>query len=128
VTIYACDGGEANAATFEISQDDVTPEDSVVHVCVPLRQAWDNVHHACSTCLPFRREADIDAWCRRHRLPRGEALPVRTLLSLSRGWYRDHRSVAWRRLSGEQASAILREAGLRGDFWSMATPGAGVSG
>jgi hypothetical protein len=51
-------------------------DDVYVHFGIPPARAWDNVHQRCSMVLPFRSPDDINAWCDRHRLPRGEAVPI----------------------------------------------------
>jgi hypothetical protein len=54
----------------------VREDNIVMHFAVPLRRAWDNVHHYCATVLPFRSEGDIDAWSRRHAIPKGAVVPI----------------------------------------------------
>jgi len=54
--------GEAEDLDVRVDGDNIAPADLIIHFSVPPRHAWDNVHHTCATCLPFRSEAQIDQW------------------------------------------------------------------
>lgn len=65
----------------------------------------------------FRSEEDVVDWCRQTGEPRGEILPLAQIWELSRVWYGDRMSPAFRGLSAERARAIFASAGLTLDFW-----------
>jgi hypothetical protein len=93
--------------------------DPLVHFSAPPRDAWSNVVHWCATVQPFRTTADIDAWCERHRQPRGEAVPWSQVLALGRAWYGNHRARDWRKWTTREASAIFASVGLATPFWQL---------
>ena len=68
---------------------------------------------------PFRAAADIDAWCARHRLPRGEAVSLATTRALAQKWYGKHRDRQWRKWSVDEAGEIFESVGLTGAFWAL---------
>lgn len=69
--------------------------------------------------LPFRREQDIDAWCARHGLARGEAVSLEQTATLARAWYGSHARPDWHKWSVAEAQEIFRAAGLTSDFWDL---------
>jgi hypothetical protein len=73
----------------------VREDDIVTHFAVPLRSAWDNVHHYCATVLPFRSEEDVDAWSRRHAIPKGAVVPIAQVAELARVRYGKHADHDW---------------------------------
>ncbi len=117
--IHSRIGGDGEA--IEISAHDGVParDDLLVHFAIPPRAAWNNVHHHCAMVLPFRSDAEIDAWSQRHRLPRGQGVPVRQVADLARVWYGRHADRDWRKWSVHQAQAIFHDAGLTADYWTL---------
>jgi hypothetical protein len=93
--------------------------DVIAHVPLPPRRAWDNVTHFCASLLPFADEAALDAWCARHRAPRGAALPLAQLDALARRWYGRHLDADWVKWTPAEAAAIFAEVGLTGAFWAL---------
>jgi len=93
--------------------------DPLVHFALPPRDAWDNVVHWCASVQPFRAAADIDGWCERHRMPRGEAVPWSHVLALGRAWYGGHLSPTWRKWTAREAVMIFGSVGLRSAFWAL---------
>lgn len=69
--------------------------------------------------LLFRSEENIDGWCARHQLSRGQLLTLQQVWSLSRLWYRGRMSPDYQGRTAQQAEAIFRQAGLTGPFWSF---------
>lgn len=65
----------------------------------------------------FRSEEGVAEWCRQTGEPAGEMLPLAQVWRLSRTWYGDRMSPAFRGLSTERAKAIFASAGLTSDFW-----------
>lgn len=123
VTIHARLGGELEDLDLEVQDGNPTRDDVLIHVAVPPRDAWTDVHHFCATLLPFKAEADVDAWSRRHGLPRGKAVSVGVIAKLARKWYGTHADKNWRKWTGAQAKQIFQDAGLTGGFWNLEAGG-----
>jgi hypothetical protein len=115
--------GEAEALDVLVDGDNIAPADLIIHFSVQPRHAWDNVHHTCATCLPFRSEAQIDQWSRNHDLSRGQGVPIKTLARFARTWYSRHRDRHWRKWSVDQAQAVFDQFGMIGPFWSVGVGG-----
>jgi hypothetical protein len=119
VTIHGRLGGEVDDVDVVVVDGQPAATDLLAHFAVPARDAWNNVHHYCNMVLPFRSEADIDAWSARHRLPRGQAVPLFQVAVLARLWYGRHADPAWRKWTVAEAQALFAAAGLTGEFWDL---------
>jgi hypothetical protein len=91
----------------------------VIHLAVPALHWWDDISFACGTILLFRSAEEIDGWCERHGIPRGETITVQQGWDLARAWYEDRLSPAWRRKTVEEAEAIFARLRLTSPFWSL---------
>lgn len=69
--------------------------------------------------LLFRSEEEIEAWTRRTGEPKGEILRLDRLWELSRAWYGDRLSPAYRGRTNEQIKAIFDAFGLTSDHWRV---------
>jgi hypothetical protein len=118
-TITTRYGGEDHTVVYDVKNGVVEPNDDVFHLSTPVAQWWDNVVFACSTFQPFRRESDIDPWCRAHDLPRGAVLSIPQLWSFARDWYGAYIDKPWRKRSASDVCAIFERNGLTGAFWSV---------
>lgn len=105
--------------TLEVQGDEVSDPSLVAHFAYPASRWWDDVRRTCATILFFTDVSEIDPWCARHGLPRGETVPVETLWRLSKPWYADRLDRDWRRKSVPEAQAILESVGLTGPFWDL---------
>ena len=82
--------------------------------------SWhDNIIYTCSNVHYFRSEDDIDSWCRRHAIPRGEALTLEKAWELARGWYGNYLSENWQPRDAAQTNALLSGCGFRSEFWRL---------
>jgi hypothetical protein len=117
--IHARIGGEREPIAINMNDGRTTADDLLVHFALPVRAAWDNVHHYCAMVLPFRSRTDITRWSRRHRLPLGEAVPVAQASDLARHWYGQHHARNWTKWTPLQAAAIFQRVGLTGPFWAI---------
>jgi hypothetical protein len=117
--IHARIGGEMEDVDIHIVNGDVVEKDLWVHFAVPPQSAWDNVHHFCATVLPFRRDADVQAWSVRHGIPVGVAVPIARVNGLGREWYGHHCDPDWRKWSVAEAIKIFKTVGLVGPFWDL---------
>lgn len=117
-TLTARYGGEDDSVRIDL-RDPTSP--IVVHFATPPREAWNNVLHWCATVQPFQRAEDVDAWCARHRLPRGVIVPIEQVQRLGRAWYGRHLDEDWKKWTIAEAQAIFDSVGLTGDFWRLPT-------
>lgn len=69
--------------------------------------------------MAFRSEADARAWELGRGGGAGAIVPVEVLGELSRGWYGGRLDDAWRPYSARAKEALLRDAGLSGEFWEL---------
>jgi hypothetical protein len=112
--------GEAEPLAIRaIDGQPVGGDDLWVHFAIPPARAWQNVHQHCSMVLPFRSPEDIRQWCSRHRLPHGEAVPLRQVARLARRWYGTYADSNWHKWTVAEAQDIFREVGLTSPFWDL---------
>ncbi len=119
VVIHSRIGGEAEDLDIHVSGGRVRENGIIAHFGVPLRSAWDNVHHYCATVLPFRSESEVDAWSRRHAISKGAVVPIAQVAHLAQLWYGKHGDRDWTKWSVAQAREIFGKVGLTGPFWSL---------
>lgn len=112
-------GAEAEPLILEVNHGRPIRDDVVVHFAIPPARAWDNVHQHCSLVLPFASPQHIADWCKRHAVPMGEAVPLRTVADLAQAWYGSHASPHWRKWSVQQAQEIFSRVGLTSEFWRL---------
>jgi Alkylmercury lyase len=119
VVIHSRIGGESENLGIHVTGGIVRENNIVTHFAVPLRDAWGNVHHYCSTVLPFRSEAEVDTWSRRHAIPKGAIVPIAQVARLAQLWYGKHADRDWEKWSVAQAREIFGRVGLTGPFWAL---------
>jgi hypothetical protein len=118
-TIHTRLAGEREPLELHVQAGRANHEKLLVHFARPPREAWANVHHFCAMVLPFRCEADIDAWSARHRLPRGRAVPLPQLAELAARWYGRHADADWLKWTRTEAQSIFHSVGLTDEFWRL---------
>lgn len=124
--VHTLIGGEAKKVSFAVGASGPTGGDTVVHFAVPPKRAWENVLFTCGTITLFEREHDVDPWCRRYRLPKGEVVPLLRAWQLACAWYGNHLAEDWKKWTIAEAAAIFQRVGLGSDFWKLDAPdGAG---
>jgi Alkylmercury lyase len=120
VRIHTRIGGEAQALSIPVTNGQPVNRDELwVHFAIPPAQAWQNVHQHCAMVLPFRSPDEIQRWCERYRLPRGEAVPLNQVARLAQLWYGRHARSDWRKWTVAEAQDIFNQAGLRSSFWQL---------
>jgi hypothetical protein len=122
VTIVTRAGAEGSPVEVTVQGGTVREADLLVHFAVPAAKWWDNVHYTCATILFFHAVGEIDTWCGRHAIGRGEILSVDQAWALAQAWYGDYLHPNWRRRTPEEARAIFRELGLTSRFWELGRP------
>jgi hypothetical protein len=121
VTITTTLGAETQQATVRIQDGKLLDEGLLVHFPVPMRNVWDNVIYTCSTMLLFDSEAQIDDWCERHRIPKGNVQPLARVVEFAKVWYGRHADPAWKKWSSEEAKAIFERFRFTGPIWDIPT-------
>lgn len=120
VTIHGRLGGERDPACVRLVDGAVTEGGNLrIHFPIPMRRAWENVIHTCSTMLLFESEAAIDEWCLRHRIPKGDVRSVAAFAPFAAAWYGRHLADDWRKWSSAEARAMFARFGLTGPIWSL---------
>ena len=118
-TLHCRIGGEAEPLAIPIRGGRVAGDDLVVHFPTPPRDAWNNVVAFCAGVQPFRAPADVEAWCTRHRRPRGAVLTLPQIEDLGRRWYGRHFDEDWVKWTPAEAQAVFDQVGLTGDHWRV---------
>jgi hypothetical protein len=112
-------GGEAETVRYVVADGHPRRSTDVFHLSTPVAQWWDNVVFACASFQPFHAERDIDAWCARHAMPRGEVLAMPELWAFASDWYGHHLDQPWRKRSLEDVRALFARHGLTSEFWKI---------
>lgn len=68
----------------------------------------------------FRSDEEIEDWLQRKSLARGAVLSLQRVWELAKLWYADRLSPDFRGRTTDDAQAIFRQLGLRGEFWHAA--------
>ncbi|MCA9242848.1 MAG: hypothetical protein KDA32_02745 [Phycisphaerales bacterium] len=112
-------GGDGACCEFSTSAQSLASSGLLAHFPIPPARAWDNVHRHCACTLVFDSEKSITEWCARHRISRGEVLPLAHAAAFARIWYGDHLSREWRKPSLSDAQALFERAGLTSRHWRL---------
>jgi hypothetical protein len=118
-TITTTLGAESQQVRLTVEDGRVDRDDLVVHFPIPMTRAWDNVIYTCSTMLLFGDGHQVDEWSARHRVPRGDVLPVARVLELAKRWYGEHLSASWTKKSVADARALFAELGFTHPVWHL---------
>lgn len=112
-------GGEGETAVYAIREGELVQREGVFHLSTPAARWWDNVIYACSSFQPFRSEAEVDPWCRRHAMPRGAVMSLEALWRFARDWYGGYLEGPWRKRTAEEVRRLLDRHELSGEFWLL---------
>jgi len=112
-------GGEGETVRYVVESGMPHESSDVFHLSAPVAKWWDNVIFACASFQPFRTEADIDAWCARHALPKGATLTMPALWSFAGDWYGNYLQPGWRKRTPAEAQDLFRRHNLSGAFWQV---------
>jgi len=121
VKIVTRAGAENKPIEVHIRDKSINEPELLVHFSVPMEKWWDNVHYTCGTILMFQSVQDIDAWCEKHGIEKGEILSIDQAWALAQAWYGDYLNPKWRRRTVQEALEIFEQLGLNGSFWRPGT-------
>jgi hypothetical protein len=111
--------GESDPLRIDITNGQVIQKDLLVHFSITAKRFWDNVIYTCSNLLTFDNERQINDWCNRHNMTKGEVLTLEQVWELSKIWYGNYLDDTWTRKTPEYAELLFKKVGLTGDFWKL---------
>lgn len=117
--IYTKISGESDPLQIDIIDGQVVQKNLLVHFPIPARQFWDNVIYTCANMLTFKSHQEIDSWCHRHNIKKGEVLTLEHVWALSKIWYGNYLDETWVRKTPAYAESLFEKVGLTGDFWKL---------
>lgn len=120
VTIRTTLGANDRQVSIHIRDGKIVEPDYYIHFPIPMQTAWDNVIYTCSTMLLFENENQIDTWCRRHNIPKGDVQALDKIWEFSRVWYGNHLNPNWEKWTSEEALQIFEKFGLVSETWKIA--------
>ncbi len=123
VTILTTAGAEGESVELTIVRGRVEKTDYLIHFPVPMTKAWDNVVYTCSVMLLFRSELEIDSWCKRHQIRKGDIQTVGRIWDFAQDWYGNHLSKTWKKWTDEEAVQLFQKHGLGGPIWTIPVTG-----
>jgi len=118
-TIHTRVGGETGELALRVRDGIFQPEGCVAHFPIPASRAWDNVHRFCGSTLVFACADDVDGWCDRHGIKRGDVQPLSKVSKLAKVWYGGYRNRDWRKWTLDEARSHFAQVGLHGDSWQL---------
>ena len=119
LTISTTIGAEGRPLEIRIEGGEILQKNLFVHFPTPMKQAWDNVIYTCSNMLAFESEAQVDDWCARHHIPKGDVRPIDVIWQFSKKWYGNHLNPEWTKWTSEEARALFAEFGLTHSVWDL---------
>ena len=122
-TIETRVGAIEDPVTIRIENGKLVDKDFVVHFPIPMKRAWDNIIYTCSVMLPFRNEAQVDAWCASRGIPRGDVRPIEQIWEFAAEWYGRHSDPKWTKWSVREAIELFARHHLDGPTWSLVDEG-----
>lgn len=118
-TIETRIGAIENHATIRFEDGKLIDTDFVVHFPIPMRQVWDNVIYTCSIMLLFRNESQVNDWCAKRGIPKGDVRPIDQVWKFAGEWYARHTDANWMKWSVQEAGEIFARHNLTGPIWTL---------
>ena len=122
-TVTTALGAAGKQVTVRISDGEVLDKDFVIHFPVKMVNAWDNVLFTCSMMLLFEDEAQVDRWCAKRNVTKGDVRPIDQVWGFASEWYGHHRDLDWVKWSPQQAADMFVRHGLTGPIWDLPIEG-----
>ena len=119
LTITTTLGAEGEQVVINVRDGKVEQSDPVIHFPIPMKKAWENVMYTCSTMLVFENDDQVEDWCVRHKIPRGDVQPIQHIWELSKKWYGHHLDPGWTKWTASGAKAIFKDFGLEHSVWRL---------
>lgn len=119
IDVISTIGAEGDKIEFSIVDGKLSRNDLLIHFPIRMKNAWDNVLYTCSTMLIFENEQQIDEWCVKHRIGKGDVQPIENIWEFSKVWYGSHLNPNWEKWSTEQAIEIFNKFNLTNEIWEL---------
>ncbi|KZN30145.1 hypothetical protein N480_04140 [Pseudoalteromonas luteoviolacea S2607] len=119
LTITTTLGAQSQQVVIEVKGGQLSSTNLYVHFPIAMQAAWDNVIYTCSTMLLFDSQAQIDKWCQRHQINKGDVQPIDNVWEFAKVWYGNHLNPEWEKWSIAEAKAIFERFNLTHDIWSL---------
>lgn len=116
-------GAESKQVVVEIKDGKVINQNLFIHFPIPMVKAWENVTYTCSAMLMFESESDIENWCERHGMEKGDIQPINNVWEFSKVWYGNHLNPHWMKWSVNEAQEIFARFKLVSPIWNMPSSG-----
>lgn len=123
LTITTSFGAHGEQVVIHITNGEIQEKDLYIHFPIPMKEAWDNVIYTCSNMLVFKNEEQINNWCKRHNIPKGDIQPVNKIWEFSKKWYGNHLNPQWTKWTAEEAKQIFKEYELTHEIWDLEASG-----
>ncbi len=119
IDIITTIGAEGEKVEFSIEDGQLSRNDLFIHFPIQMKNAWDNVIYTCSTMLIFKDEQQINDWCLKHRIQKGDIQPIENIWKFSQEWYGNHLNPSWEKWTSEQALKIFKKFNLTNEIWEI---------
>lgn len=106
---------------IHIANGQVQEKNLYIHFPISMKHAWDNVVYTCSNMLVFKNEEQIDAWSKRHNIPKGDVQPIANVWEFAKKWYGNHLNPHWEKWTMQEAKDIFAEFNLTNKIWDIET-------
>jgi hypothetical protein len=113
-TITTTLGAIGDQVTVRVKGGELLDRDYVVHFPIPMAQAWENVVYTCSVMLLFRSEAEVDFWCAKRGIAKGDVRPIEQIWTFASEWYGRHADPNWTKWTVDEAVGMFSRHGLNG--------------
>ncbi len=119
VTITTTFAAYDEQVVIHITDEKVQEKNLYIHFPIAMKQAWDNIMYTCSNMLVFKDEAQIDAWTKRHNIPKGDIQPINNVWEFSKKWYGNHSNPHWEKWTMQEAKEIFAAFNLTDKIWDL---------
>lgn len=119
VKITTTIGAETKQIEINIVNGKLQEPNYYIHFPIPMKNAWDNVIYTCSNMLVFENESQIDNWCVRHNITKGDIQSIEKIWNFSKQWYGNHLNPEWTKWTVEDAKRIFAQHELSGEVWNL---------
>ncbi len=123
LTITTSLGAHGEQVIIHIEKGEIKEENLFIHFPIPMKNAWDNVIYTCSNMLVFNNEEQVDEWCARHNIPKGDIQPIKNIWEFSKEWYGNHLNPDWKKWTMKEAKEMFAKFNLTHEIWNLEESG-----
>lgn len=117
IRIFTRSGAQDTELCFEVQNGASTDPQLLIHFPFKPSEWWSNPYNPCGCILFFSSHGEIDQWCKRHNLLKGEVIDIGTGIALAERWFGDYLEPSWARKTPDQARELFDSLGLTSAFW-----------